>query len=345
VIKRSRYLYGDYSYNHIQLYLYLFLAYARFRAVGTCLSYPLVLQIQTQSFCNGRCIICPYSRTYKELEQGFMEWGLFQKIVTELQSASQVSTVGFALQNEPLLDKRLFNWIKYMKSLCPDKKCIVTTNGEPLDRFSIDEIKQSGVDRICISLNAYSKEMYEKINVGLDFDKIMKNVSNLLADQSLIPKVELSFRLTGNNSAEVGAAVRSWKARGVRTRVMGITNRAGSLANYDPARLKNASQAIPRHKRIWSNAMSGLRGVLGCEVPFHRMDILFNGKTLMCCQDWNRAIIAGNVATASIKEAFNSSEMNDARRLIVKKRYKQIATCKECSSAPVGEKRNSLSRK
>jgi hypothetical protein len=63
------------------------------------------------------------------------------------------------------------------------------------------------------------------------------------------------------------------------------------------------------------------------------MDILFNGKTLMCCQDWNRAIIAGNVATASIKEVFNSAEMNGARRLIMRKRYKQIPSCQGCSSA------------
>jgi len=262
-----------------------------------------------------------------------MEWGLFEKIVIELQSATQLSTVGFALQNEPLLDKRLFDWIKYMKSLCPDKNCVITTNGEPLDRFSKDEIKQSEVDRIVISLNAYSKEMYEKINVGLDFNKVMKNVSNLVADQYLRPKVELSFRLTENNSAEVRSAVRYWKTQGVRTRVMGITNRAGSLVNYEAVRPKNASQTIPRHKRFWRHTMSRLRGVLGCEVPFHRMDILFNGKTLMCCQDWNRAVTVGNVATASIKEVFNSSEMNEARRLILRKRYKQIASCKECSSA------------
>jgi MoaA/NifB/PqqE/SkfB family radical SAM enzyme len=262
-----------------------------------------------------------------------MEWGLFEKIVNEMQSATRISTVGFALQNEPLLDKRLFDWIKYMKSLCPGKGCIVTTNGEPLDRFSMEEIKQSGVDRIVISLNAFSKEVYEKINVGLDFDRVMSNVSNLLADQSLRPKVELSFRLTENNQAEVRSAVNYWKTRGVRTRVMGITNRAGSLVNYEDVRLKNTAQSIPRHKRFWRDAMSRLRGVLGCEIPFHRMDILFNGKTLMCCQDWNRAVTVGNVATASIKETFNSAEMNEARRLILRKRYKQIASCKECSSA------------
>ena len=334
MLKRSRYLYGDYSYNHMQLYLYLFLAYARFRMSGKCLSYPLVLQIQTQSYCNGRCIICPYSSVSKELEQGFMEWSLFEKIAGELSSATQLSMIGFALQNEPLLDTRLFDWIKHVKSISPDKQCVVTTNGEPLDRFSMEQIKQSEVDRLVISLNAFTKEMYGKINVGLDFDKVMVNVSNLLADPSLRPKVELSFRLTEENSAEVRSAVRYWKARGVRTRVMGITNRAGSLVNYEDVRLKIASDNIPPHKRFWRHTMSGLRGVLGCEIPFHRMDILFNGEALMCCQDWNRSVTVGNAATASIKEIWNSTQMNEARRLIIRKHYKQIASCRECSSAP-----------
>jgi MoaA/NifB/PqqE/SkfB family radical SAM enzyme len=317
VIKRSRYLYGDYSFNHMQLYLYLLLAYIKFRMSGKCLSFPLVLQLQTQSFCNGRCIICPYSSIESKLEQGFMEWSLFEKIVGELRSAPQLSMVGFASQNEPLLDKRLFEWIKHIKSIYPDKSCMITTNGEQLDRFSAEEIKQSGVDRIVISLNAYSKEMYEKINVGLDFDKVMKNISNLLANRSLGPKVELSFRLTKENSAEVRSAVRYWKARGVRTRVMGITNRAGSLVNYEALRLNDDSKGIPLYGRIWRRVASSLRGVLGCETPFHRMDILFNGETIMCCQDWKRAALIGDAKTESLAEIWNSEKMNEARRLIL----------------------------
>jgi len=126
VIKKSRYLYGDYSYNHMQLYLYLILTYSRFKAVGKCLNSPLVLQIQTQSFCNGRCIICPYPTTSKELDQGSMEQGLFEKIAEELQSATHLSTVRLALHNEPLLDNRLFDRVKHIKTISPDKNCVPT---------------------------------------------------------------------------------------------------------------------------------------------------------------------------------------------------------------------------
>jgi radical SAM protein with 4Fe4S-binding SPASM domain len=263
-----------------------------------------------------------------------MQRDLFEKIVGEMRATPRLSMVGFASQNEPLLDRRLFDWIRYLKSVCPDKTCLLTTNGQQLDRFSMDEVGRSGVDRIVVSLNAHSKEMYESINVGLDFDRVMKNVSNLLADQSLRPRVELSFRLTADNSAEVREAVRYWKGQGVRTRVTGITNRAGALVNYDAVRHKNDSPGIPLRSRTWTRAMSSLRRVLGCEVPFHRMDILFNGDALMCCQDWNRALTVGNVATTPIREIWNSSDMNEARQAILRKRYEQTVTCRDCSMAP-----------
>jgi radical SAM protein with 4Fe4S-binding SPASM domain len=77
--------------------------------------------------------------------------------------------------------------------------------------------------------------------------------------------------------------------------------------------------------------MSSARGILGCELPFRQMCILFNGDVIVCCHDWNRATIVGNVRTSSLKEIWNSEKMNEIRRLIVKKRYEQINSCKECS--------------
>jgi len=46
----------------------------------------------------------------------------------------------FALHNEPLLDERIFDWVKHIKSINPKCYCILPTNGELLDRFSLAEI-------------------------------------------------------------------------------------------------------------------------------------------------------------------------------------------------------------
>ena len=134
------------SHGHSPLYQYLYLigAYSKFLTVGKCLNFPRILHIQTQSFCNGRCSICPYPIVSKKLDQGTMEWSLFAKLADETASEPLLSTVLFELHNEPLLDERIFDWVKYLKSISPDKSCVIVTNGELLDSFSAPRFSVSG---------------------------------------------------------------------------------------------------------------------------------------------------------------------------------------------------------
>jgi len=225
----------------------------------------------------------------------------------------------------------LFDWVKHIKSISPDKSCTIVTNGEFLDRFSITEILQSGLDRLTISLNAHSRETYESINTGLDYDRVMKNVYYLLSDRSMRRKVELKFLLTGESAHEVKQALDYWKLQEVQTRVCVITNRGGSLDNYERLRLKDTQYSGAPLWRFWKRLMFIARGVIGCELPFYQMNILFNGDAIICCHDWNRATVVGNARTSSLREIWNSDRMNGIRLLILRKRYKQINSCKECS--------------
>jgi len=326
MVKRNPFRYG-----HLPLYLYLIRAYSKFLTLGKCLDLPLLLQVQTQSFCNGRCSICPYRIVSKRLEQGTMEWNLFAKIADELASEPLLSTVVFELHNEPLLDKRIFDWVKYLKSISSDKYCVIVTNGELFDRFSSTDIMQSNLNLLVISLNAHSREMYESINTGLNYDKVMKNVSCLLSNQSLRQKVMLSFVVTGQNVHEVHQATHYWKGQGVKTRVLGMSNRAGSLDNYEGIRLKIGYHDIPLLSRVWRRLMSSAQGVTGCHLPFYHLNILFNGDAIICCHDWNRATVVGNARTGSLREIWNSEKMNEIRGTLLRKRYEQIESCKECS--------------
>lgn len=320
-----------YSYGNIPLYRYLIRAYSKFLTVGKCVDFPSTLRIQTQSYCNGRCSICTYRIISKQLDQGIMEWDLYEKIVNEAVSEPLLSTVILELHNEPLLDKRIFNCVKYIKSMDPSKTCELTTNGELLDKFSLTDIVQSNLDHLLVSLNAHSKETYDNINNGLDYNKVMRNIYSLLSNNSIKQKMELSFVLTERNVGEVYQATQYWKEQGVKTRVVGLCNRGGLLNNYEKLKLQNSYRGTPLLLRIWRSLMSGARSMTGCEFPFYEMNILFNGDVIVCRRDWNRAIVVGNARTSSLREIWKSEKMNEIRRLILKKRYEQIKTCKECS--------------
>jgi len=144
-------------------------------------------------------------------------------------------------------------------------------------------------------------------------------------------KTKLSFVLTEQNVHEVYEATKYWKKQGVKTRVTGVTNRAGSLDNYERIRLKTDYYGTSLLLRVWRRLMSSASGVMGCHLPFYHMNILFNGDAIICMEDWNRTTVVGNVRTSSLREIWNSEKMNEIRRLVLRKRYQQINSCKECS--------------
>jgi radical SAM protein with 4Fe4S-binding SPASM domain len=324
---------SPYAYWHLPLYFYLTGAYSRFLVTGKCLPFPLVLLIQTQSFCNGRCSICPYPTLSKQLPQGRMEWGLFQKVIDEAAAEPLLSAIIFELHNEPLLDERIFNCVSYIKARAPEKRVHIVTNGELLDRFSPEAIIQSKLDNLRISLNAHSRETYESINTGLNYDKVMNNITVALANPSLRPKIRLNFILTEQNEQEVYEATRYWQERGVITNVSGITNRAGTLTNFEKFRPKagyynGASPAV-----LWQRLTGRVRRALGCHMPFYDMDVLFNGDVIICSEDWHRTTVIGNAQKQPLKEIWNSQKANQIRRLLFKKRFNELAPCKECCMA------------
>ena len=319
--------------RHLPIKLYITGSYVKFRTSGKCLDYPRGIHIQTQSLCNGRCSICPYPITSKKLEQGIMEWSLFDKIATEVASTNKtLHTVLFELHNEPLMDKRTFSWVKHIKSVSRDKKCVVITNGELLDRYSPADILESKLDKLIISLNAHSREVYEVINNGLDYDKVVRNISRLIANKSTRAKVVLAFVLTKQNVHEVSEATQYWHRQGVRTRVSLPSNRAGSLDAYESIRpninYNPVNLSLKVRQWLWTTVIGG---TLECQYPFYSMSILFNGDAIICSHDWNRATVVGSVKNSSLKEIWNSERMNQIRRLMLKKRFEQIDSCKGCS--------------
>jgi radical SAM protein with 4Fe4S-binding SPASM domain len=260
-----------------------------------------------------------------------MEWELFLKITDELVSEKKSPMFMFALHNEPLLDKRIFDWVKHVKSKNPKCYCIVPTNAESLDIFTLTEIRESGVDQININLGAHSKEIYERTHAGLDYDRVINNINRFLPDEAMKQKLQIMFVLNRENAHESQQALRYWKQLGVHVKMIALNNRAGSLDTYDSLSLKNSHYTGSPIFRGWKNLMSSTRRSIGCELPFYQMNILFNGDVIICSCDWKRATVIGNVKTGSLRSIWNSERINEIRRLILQKRYNQISSCKECS--------------
>lgn len=328
---RIRYLYR--ISKGLNSLLYINRSFRHFRKYSVTLPFPKVLQIQTQSFCNGECTICPYPDLRGKQEQGVMTQELFEKIAHQAAQEPLLSYLTFALQNEPLLDGRVFKWVKYLKDLDRKKTISIISNGELISEFSVQEIIQSRLDVLVISLNAYTEATFNIINKGIDYKKVIKNINVLLSHPVLKPKIVLRFALTKINEKEICEAVRFWKKKGVRTDVAYISNRAGTLGNYSCYKTTRAPGMILKkmESRLWRYYENNI--LKCCFRPFFYMCVLFNGDVIVCCNDWNKTLVIGNAGQATLRSIWNADEMNRIRGLISERKFADIISCGQCEKS------------
>ncbi|MBD3155537.1 MAG: radical SAM protein [Candidatus Aenigmarchaeota archaeon] len=106
------------------------------------------VEIETYTICNRKCSYCPNSKFSRG--NHMMEVSLFKKIIDDLKKIKYNGDITPGFYNEPFLDGRLPELLKYTKRKLPDSRIVIFSNGDFLDKELFDEIKKY-VDSIDIT--------------------------------------------------------------------------------------------------------------------------------------------------------------------------------------------------
>lgn len=316
-----------------QLHLYgkLRAAHARYSPARDMAAapFPRLIQLQTINACQAACLMCPYPIFKDKFPRGRMDDALFDKVADEIAQHQEVDTFVPMLQNEPFLDKHIFEKIRRFKDRTDGRITVeLVTNGAFLTDENIAKIRGAELDVLDISLDAISPEVYRRIRVGLDYEAVMAGVERVLAAN--LPKTDVFVRLVRQkeNVREVRAFVRAWRRRGVPVFIYTANNRVGALEDYEH-RVRIPEPEVPVTQKLMRRFFRLWMGC--CPVPFASTNILHNGDVLMCVHDWARREIVGNVRQASIAEIWNGERMRELRRIVHRRRYEESPACRDCS--------------
>ena len=291
--------------------------------------FPGFIQLQTINACQAACTMCPYPTFAKVFERGRMADDLFEKVIAEIAGHPQVKAFVPMLQNEPLLDKRLFEKIARFKQVTGGRVQVeLVTNGALLTDEAVERIEQVGLDVLDISLDALHRETYERIRIGLDFDQVIAGVERVIAAELPHTKVFVRLVRQRENLKEIDAFARRWKARGVGVFIYSAHDRAGSVEKFDE-RVRIPERELPVFQRVERAASRAWFG--HCPMPFAMTSILHNGDMLMCVHDWGRKVVLGNVRDHTIAELWNGDRMREIRSLISERQYEKVDACRDCS--------------
>jgi len=106
--------------------------------------------IEINYACNRTCFFCPNSQ-FPRKEQIFLADELFYKIIDNLVDIDYTGNIFFNQYNEPLLDKRLPQFLLYVKEQLPECFTYINTNGDALDLKLWNALRESGLGYANIS--------------------------------------------------------------------------------------------------------------------------------------------------------------------------------------------------
>jgi GTP 3',8-cyclase len=136
------------------------------------------IRLSISDVCNFKCGYClpdgykidkSDNRSFINME----EIGRLAKALSEL-GVSKIRLTG----GEPTIRKDFFEIVKIIKENSGIKKTVITTNGYRLDKITND-IKNSGLDGINISIDSLDSKTFKKITGHDRLEEILRGIKNL----------------------------------------------------------------------------------------------------------------------------------------------------------------------
>ena len=217
--------------------------------------------------------------------------------------------------NEPLIRNDLIKFIDFAKEIGV-LDIYFSTNGLLLNEEISERLIKSGLTRIQISIDATTKETYDKIRPGGDYNKIIKNVLNFIEMKkklnSNLPLVRANFVKTEFNHKELNDFLYFWKDK---------VDMIGIQEFVKPTKVeKNITGKREKREKKFK-----------CSFPFKQLVINNEKKILPCCTFWGEELELQELnKPEDLITAWNSKKMNFLRDKHLKGEYHQIPQCSKC---------------
>ena len=291
------------------------------------LGLPWAASIEPTNNCNLRCPQCPTGMQVITRKQGFLELDSFRHFIDKLTTSLIHLTLYF--QGEPFMNRQFIEMIREARS----RKIFVTTstNGHFLDKETAQDIVDSGLNHLVISLDGLDQETYANYRIHGKLRKVKEGIENLVLAKkeknSLLPLIELQFLVMGHNEHQISEAKLFARKSGADF----ITFKSAQVYTFEKEDSILPKQS--RYSRYQKNSDGKwvIRKKLknSCHRIWRSCVVTWEGEVVPCCYDKDASYSAGNLNSNSLKEIWNSDQMQDFRKKVFRNRS-GIDICANC---------------
>ena len=289
---------------------------------------PISISIEPTTSCNLRCPECPSGLRSFTRPTGMLPEKLFTHTIDEL--ADTLLYLIFYFQGEPYLHPKFLDLVKYAS-----KKGIYTatsTNAHFLTDITAKQTIESGLDRMIISIDGTTQEVYEQYRVGGNLSKVIDGTKKIVywkkELKSKTPHIIFQFLVVKPNEHQLKDIKKMAKELGVDE----VAFKTAQIYDYE-----NGSSLIPTINKyaryeLKSDGKYQIKNKLldNCWKMWHSCVITWDGLVVPCCFDKDAEYRMGDLKNKTFKEVWQSQSYNEFRKSLTNART-EIEMCKNCT--------------
>lgn len=288
---------------------------------------PAFISVEPADFCQLGCPQCPVGINLRR-KGTVVDMNLYRDSIDKIKET--LLHIIFYFQGEPLLNQKLSEMIGYAHTL--GIYTSTSTNGQALNSEKAKEMVLSELDKLIISIDGTSQEVYEKYRKGGKLDRAIKAVEHInywkKQLQSISPMIEIQFIVFGTNEHQINDVKKLSKT----LKADRLTLKTAQIYDYENgSELMPKTQKYSRYRKL-PNGKYEIKNKLHnrCLRLWSGAVMNVNGDVLPCCFDKDASHAFGNLNDAGFSDIMNGNAARTFRKSILINR-KQHEICRNCT--------------
>jgi radical SAM protein with 4Fe4S-binding SPASM domain len=289
---------------------------------------PIAISVEPTTSCNLRCPECPSGLRAFTRPTGMLQKNFFKETIDQLER--ELFYLTFYFQGEPYLNPGFLEMVNYASS----RKIYTatSTNAHYLNDENAKRTIESGLDRLIISIDGTTQEVYQQYRVGGNLNKVLDGTRNIVKWKKKLgskkPFVVFQFLVVKPNEHQLMDV----KKMAVEIGVDDVWFKTAQVYDYenDPHQLIPSNEKYSRYKKVdgrfqFKNSMNN-----HCWRLWHAPVITWDGLVVPCCFDKDAQHKLGDLKKKSFNEIWNDESYVNFRKQLSNGR-KNIDICANCS--------------
>lgn len=289
---------------------------------------PVTLSMEPTTACNLRCPECPSGLRAFSRDTGNLREDFFRRTVDDLHR--RLMCLIFYFQGEPYIHPKFLDMVHYAHER--GLYTMTSTNGHFLNDDNARRTVESGLDRLIISIDGTTQEVYEQYRIGGNLHNVLQGARNVVrwkrALGSRSPHVVFQFLVVKPNEHQIPDIYRLAREVGADA----VQLKTAQVYDYQHGNALIPTQARYARYHQLPDGTWALKHTLvnHCWKLWHACVVTWDGLVVPCCFDKDAQHRMGDLKKTPFRTLWQGEAYRAFRQAVLRGRD-QVDICTNCT--------------